>query len=83
MYTLETHHYYTRNGIEVRETKLEEYDDLTSAQKAIMLYKLSERIGYTLYNTDMVNVPNDKTQHANIVEQWFDKNAYRGGKNAG
>ena len=80
MYTLETHHYYINNGIEVRETKLEEYDDLTSAQKAIMLYKLSERIGYTLYSTAMQDVPNHKTQHANIVEQWFDRNSFRGDK---
>ncbi len=79
MYVLETHHTYTNpHGLMRRETKFEEYPALCEAQKAMMIYKLSEGIGYTLYRGSINTVQDSKEKNQNIEAQWFDKAAFRG-----
>lgn len=78
MYVLETHHVEHRNGIVCRESMMEEHDDLKSAQKAAMLYKLGVGIGYTIYQASLETVSECMLANNNIVDQWFDRKAYRG-----
>lgn len=78
MYVLQTHHVEYREGLICRESMMEEYDDLKSAQKAAMLYKLGVGIGYTIYNATLETVGDCMLANNNIVDQWFDRGAYRG-----
>ncbi len=80
-YTLETHNF--ENGIHVSE--LTEHVTRKSADKDIMLYKLSHNIGYTLYNItkkEFLARKNNWSQYDDaVVAQWFDKAAFRGAYN--
>ena len=79
MYTLETHHWIVNaQGLNVHSTQIQEFDNFESAQQAIFLYKLADNIGYTVYECTIDKLQQNKNLHKTIVEQWFDKGAYRG-----
>ena len=66
MYELQTWHYWN----ETRWSKTQAYDCLTDLEKDLMLYKLSMNLGYKIFH------------NTQLIEQWFDKESYRGVYNA-
>lgn len=83
MYTLETHHTQTVNGYIKPITVTTEFYSKQQVDEHLFIYKLAENIGYTLYDISEQQYWDDyDNRYKHIVEQWFDKTAFRGVYNA-
>ena len=64
---LELQTWYYNNGL--RWSESQKYETLDQLEKDLMTYKLSENLGYKIF------------ENGNMKKQWFNKTAYRGAYN--
>lgn len=78
-YTLETYHTEQIGTYTKPITRLHEFHNKQHILEHLFIYKLSDNIGYTLYDiSEQEYWDNYDNRYKHIIEQWFDRSAFRG-----